>query len=135
MAMRRGYAPVKTACESEQRHERERYHRLKKSDSVLTRETAGVKTGLFSRATASSEQCTVIDTVWMRARTLPRSPIRARATKCLLGDDAWERIVTGACVPTATRKSHGCANTLIDLVLSSSIDGTVKVFTESFVLS
>ena len=58
--MRRGYAPVKTACESEQRHERdrERYHRLKKSDSVLTRETAGVKTGLFSRATASSEPCT-----------------------------------------------------------------------------
>ena len=135
MAMRRGYAPVKTACESEQRHERERYHRLKKSDSVLTRETAGVKTGLFSRATASSEPCTMIDTVWMQARTPPRSPIRARATKCLLGDDAWERIVTGACVPTATRKSHGRANTLIDLVLSSSIDGTVKVFTESFVLS
>ena len=84
MAMRCGYAPVKIACGSEQRRERERYQRLKTSDSVLTREAAGVKTGLFSRATASRELCTVIDTVSMRARTPPRSPIRARATHGLV---------------------------------------------------
>ena len=76
----------------------------------------------------------MVDAVSMRARTPPRSPIRARATKCLLGDDPREKNVTSACVPTGTSKRYGRANKLIDLVSSSSIDGTVKNFTESFVL-
>ena len=126
--------PVKTACESEQTLSFQRYMRRKNSDSFLTREAAGVKTRLFSRATASRERCTVVDAVSMRARTPPRSPIRARATKCLLGDDPREKNVTSACVPTGTSKRYGRANKLIDLVSSSSIDGTVKIFTESFVL-
>ena len=134
MRASRAHVPVKTACESEQTLSFQRYMRRKNSDSFLTREAAGVKTRLFSRATASRERCTAVDAVSMRARTPPRSPIRARATKCLLGDDAREESVSGACEPTATRKSHGRANTLIDLVLSSSIDGTVNVYTESFVL-
>ena len=104
------------------------------SDSFLTREAAGVKTRLFSRATASRERCTVVDAVSMRARTPPRSPIRARATKCLLGDDASREIACDACEPTATSKSYKRANTLIDLVSSSSIDDTVSVLTESVVL-
>ena len=58
----------------------------------------------------------------MRARTPPRSPVRARATKCLLGDDASREIACDACEPTATSKSYECVNTLIDLVPSSSID-------------
>ena len=130
----RAHVPVKTACESEKALSVQRYMRRKNSDSFLTREAAGVKTRLFSRATASRERCTVVDTVSMRARTPPHSLIRARARKCLLGDDAREESVSGACEPTTTRKSHGRANTLIDLVLSSSIDDTVNVFTESFVL-
>ena len=126
--------PVKTACESEQTLSVQRYMRRKNSDSFLTREAAGVKTRLFSRATASRERCTAVDAVSMRARTPRRSPIRARATKCLLGDDASREIACDACEPTATSKSYKRANTLIDLVSSSSIDDTVSVLTESVVL-
>ena len=131
----RAEGPVKTACESEQTLSVQRYMRRKNSDSFLTREAAGVKTRLFSRATASRERCTAVDAVSMRARTPPRSPIRARATKCLLGDDASREIACDACEPTATSKSYKCANTLIDLVSSSSIDDTVSVLTESVVLT
>ena len=127
----RAQGPVKTACESEQTQSVQRYMRRKNSDSFLTREAVGVKTRLFLRATASRERCTVVDTVSMRARTPPRSPIRARATKCLLGDDASREIACDACEPTATSKSYKCANTLIDLVSSSSIDVTVRVLKET----
>ena len=135
MRASRAHVPVKTACESEQTLSVQRYQRRKNSDSFLTREAAGVKTRLFSRATASRERCTAVDAVSMRARTPPRSPIRARATKCLLGDDASREIACDACEPTATSKSYKRANTLIDLVSSSSIDDTVSVLTESVVLT
>ena len=90
---------------------------------------------LFPRASALSKRCTVVDTVSEQYRTPPRSPIRARGQKCMLSDDARDESVSGACVPTAGMKARGRANTLIDLVSSSSIDGTVNVFTESVVLS
>ena len=97
MDMCRLHVAVKTACESDQTLSVQRYQRRKTSDSFLTCEAAGVKTRLFLRATASRERCTAVDTVSMRARTPHRSPIRARATKYLLGDDAREEPVSGVC--------------------------------------
>ena len=75
---------------------------------------------LPARASALGKQCTVVDTVSKQYRTPPRSPIRARGQKCMLSDDAREKSVSGACVPTAGMKAHGRANRLIDLVLSST---------------
>ena len=85
---------------------------------------------LFPRASALGKRCTVVDTVSEQYRTPPRSPIRARGQKCMLSDDAREKSVSGACVPTAGMKAHGRANRLIDLVLSSTIDHTQRVFTK-----
>ena len=85
---------------------------------------------LFPRASALGKRCTVVDTVSKQYRTPPRSPIRARGQKCMLSDDAREKSVSGACVPTAGMKAHGRANRLIDLVLSSTIDHTQRVFTK-----
>ena len=134
----RAHVPVKTACESEQTQSVQRYMRRK--NSFLTREAVGVKrlqdpTLLARNGIKRAMYRGRYGTVSMRARTPPRSPIRARATKCLLGDDAREESVSGACEPTATRKSHARADKLIDLVLSSSIDDTARVFTESVVLT
>ena len=50
-------------------------------------------------------------------------------------DDAREESVSGACEPTATRKSCACADKLIDLVLNSSINDTIRIFAESVVLT
>ena len=93
------------------------------------------KSPLFPRVTALSERYTVIDTVSKRARTPLHSPIRARDQKCPSGGGARREIDCCSCEPTVTSKSHGHADRLIDLVLSSSTDDTVRVFTESVVLT
>ena len=130
---------MKTACESEQTLSVQRYMRLKiaqiHSQWRGDRWPCWIRFQLFPRASALSKRCTVVDTVSEQYRTPPRSPIRARGQKCMLSDDARDESVSGACVPTAGMKARGRANTLIDLVSSSSIDGTVNVFTESVVLS
>ena len=93
------------------------------------------KSGLFPCVTALSERYTVIDTVSKRARTLLHSPIRARDQKCPSGGGARWEIDCCSCEPTVTSKSHGHADRLIDLVLSSSTDDTVRVFTQTVVLT
>ena len=93
------------------------------------------KSPIFPRTTAVRERCTVVDTVSMRARTPLHSPIRARDQKCLPGGGARREIDCCSCEPTVTSKSHGHADRLIDLVLSSSTDDTVRVFTETVVLT
>ena len=76
----------------------------------------------------------MLDKASKRARTPPRSPIRARATKCLLGDDARKEIASDTCEPPVTSKSCGRVYKLIDLVSSSSIEDTLSVFNEHGVL-
>ena len=93
------------------------------------------KSPLFPCVTALSERYTVIDTVSKRARTPLHSPIRARDQKCPSGGGARREIDCCSCEPTVTSKSHGHADRLIDLVLSSSTDDTVRVFTETVVLT
>ena len=125
---------VKTACESEQTLSVQRYMRLKigqiHSQWRGDRWPCWIRFRLFPRASALGKRCTVVDTVSKQYRTPPRSPIRARGQKCMLSDDAREKSVSGACVPTAGMKAHGRANRLIDLVLSSTIDHTQRVFTK-----
>ena len=68
--------------------------------------------------------------------TAPQPHPRAQLKVPARGGSARRREIDFiVCVPTVGSKSYGRADKLIDLVLSSSIDGTVKVFTESFVLS
>ena len=86
------------------------------------------KSPLFPCVTALSERYTVIDTVSKRTRTPLHSPIRARDQKCPSGGGARREIDCCSCEPTVTSKSHGHADRLIDLVLSSSTDDTVRVF-------
>ena len=76
----------------------------------------------------------MLDKASKRARTPPRSPIRARGQKCLLGDDAREESASDTCQPPVTSKLHGRADKLIDLVSSSSIEDTLSVFNETDVL-
>ena len=90
---------------------------------------------LLPRPTASSERCYVLDTVSKRARTPPRSPIRARAGKCVLSVDAREESAPDTCEPPVSSKSRGRVYKLIDLVSSSSIDDTVRVFAIPVVLT
>ena len=80
------------------------------------------------------ERCSVLDTVSKRTRTPLRSPICVHGQKCLLVDNARDEIASDMCESSVTSKSHGRVCKLIDLVLSSSTDDTVNVFTESFVL-
>ena len=131
----RAQAPVKTACESEQTLSVQRYMRLKncetRSISKGGRWPCWIRFRLLPRPTALGERCSVLDTVSKRARTPPRSPIRARAGKCVLGDDAREKSAPDTCEPPVTSKSRGRVYKLIDLVSSSSIDDTVSVFTET----
>ena len=138
MRTSREHVPVKTACESEQTLSVQRYMRLKncetRSISKGGRWPCWIRFRLLPRPTALGERCSVLDTVSKRARTPPRSPIRARAGKCVLSVDAREKSASDTCEPPVTSKSHGHADRLIDLVLSSSTDDTVNVFTESFVL-
>ena len=70
---------------------------------------------LPARFGVEGKRCTVVDTVPTQYRTPPLSPIRARGQKCMLSDDAREKSVSGACVPTAGMKVRGRANTLITL--------------------
>ena len=122
-------------CESEQTLSVQRYMRLKiaqiHSQWRGDRWPCWIRFQLFPRASALSKRSTVVDTVSEQYRTPPRSPIRARGQKRKVHA---QRRRSGACVPTAGMKARGRANTLIDLVSSSSIDGTVNVFTESVVL-
>ena len=135
----RAQVPAKTACESGQTQSAQRYMRLKNCELRFqwrgSEWPCWIRFRLLSRATALSERCSMIDKASKRARTPPRSPIRARGQKCLLGDDAREESASDTCQPPVTSKSHGRADKLIDLVSSSSIDGTVRVFTESLVLA
>ena len=62
----------------------------------------------------------------------------ARATKRARRAEALDGKLTAdccSCEPAVTSKSHGHADRLIDLVLSSSTDDTVRVFTETVVLT
>ena len=68
----------------------------------------------------------MLDTVSKRARTPHRSPICARGQKCLLVDNARDEIASDMCESSVTSKSHGRVCKLIDLVLSSSIEDTVR---------
>ena len=115
---------VKVRCESRNALERGRYMRLKIGQIHFQwrgdRWPCWIRFRLFPRASALGKRCTVVDTVPTQYRTPPRSPIRARGQKCMLSDDAREKSVSGACVPTAGMKARGRANTLIDLVSSSS---------------
>ena len=134
--MCREHLPVKTACESEQTLSVQRYMRLKncetRSISKGGRWPCWIRFRLLPRPTALGERCSVLDTVSKRARTPPRSPIRARAGKCVLSVDAREKSASDTCEPPVTSKSRGRVYKLIDLVSSSSIDeDTVSVFTET----
>ena len=80
---------------------------------------------------ALGERCSVLDTVSKRARTPLRSPICARGQKCLLVDNARDEIASDMCESSVTSKSHGRVCKLIDLVLSSSIEDTVRVVDET----
>ena len=84
---------------------------------------------------ALGERYSVLDTVSKRARTPLRSPICVHGQKCLLVDNARDEIASDMCESSVTSKSHGRVCKLIDLVLSSSIDDTVRLFTESVVLT
>ena len=102
----------------------QRYMRLKTSEhrsSLVKRPASRHDSSCAQRHQESDVLSTVVDTCTsMRARTPPRSPISARAIKCLLGDDASREIACDACEPKATSKSYERVNTLIDLVSSSS---------------
>ena len=80
---------------------------------------------------ALGERCSVLDTVSKRARTPLRSPICVRGQKCLLVDNARDEIASDMCESSVTSKSHGRVCKLIDLVLSSSIEDTVRVVDET----
>ena len=82
---------------------------------------------------ALGERCSVLDTVSKRARTPLRSPICVRGQKCLLVDNALEMKLPASdmCESSVTSKSHGRVCRLIDLVLSSSIEDTVRVVDET----
>ena len=80
---------------------------------------------------ALGERCSVLDTVSKRARTPLRSPICARGQKCLLVDNARDEIASDMCESSVTSKSHGRVCKLIDLVLSYSIEDTVRVVDET----
>ena len=80
---------------------------------------------------ALGERCSVLDTVSKRARTPHRSPICVRGQKCLLVDNARDEIASDMCESSVTSKSHGRVCKLIDLVLSSSIEDTVRVVDET----
>ena len=80
---------------------------------------------------ALGERCSVLDTVSKRARTPLRSPICARGQKCLLVDNARDEIASDMCESSVTSKSHGRVCKLIDLVLSSSIEDTVRLVDET----
>ena len=131
--------PVKTACESEQTLSVQRYMRLKncetRSISKGGRWPCWIRFRLLPRPTALGERCSVLDTVSKRARTPPRSPIRARAGKCVLSVDAREKSASDTCEPPVTSKSRGRVYKLIDLVSSSSIDDTVRAFAVPVVLT
>ena len=131
----RAQGPVKTACESEQTLSVQRYMRLKncetRSISKGGRWPCWIRFRLLPRPTALGERCSVLDTVSKRARTPPRSPIRARAGKCVLSVDAREKSASDTCEPPVTSKSRGRVYKLIDLVSSSSIDDKVSAFTET----
>ena len=134
MLAHRRYIPVLVRCKTRNALERGRYMRLKIGQIHFQwrgdRWPCWIRFRLFPRASALGKRCTVVDTVPTQYRTPPRSPIRARGQKCMLSDDAREKSVSGACVPTAGMKAHGRANRLIDLVLSSTIDHTQRVFTK-----
>ena len=80
---------------------------------------------------ALGERCSVLDTVSKRARTPLRSPICVHGQKCLLVDNARDEIASDMCESSVTSKSHGRVCKLIDLVLSSSIEDTVRVVDET----
>ena len=80
---------------------------------------------------ALGERCSVLDTVSKRARTPHRSPICVRGQKCLLVDNARNEMASDMCESSVTSKSHGRVCKLIDLVLSSSIEDTVRVVDET----
>ena len=80
---------------------------------------------------ALGERCSVLDTVSKRARTPLRSPICVHGQKCLLVDNARDEIASDMCESRVTSKSHGRVCKLIDLVLSSSIEDTVRVVDET----
>ena len=80
---------------------------------------------------ALGERYSVLDTVSKRARTPLRSPICVRGQKCLLVDNARDEIASDMCESSVTSKSHGRVCKLIDLVLSSSIEDTVRVVDET----
>ena len=90
---------------------------------------------LFPRATELSECCTVVDTVSNRLRTVLHSPIRARAENFLVGCRRSSESACWRVSSAATTQYIFVAYRLIDLISSSSIDPTYKVFTESFVLT
>ena len=79
---------------------------------------------------ALGERCSVLDTVSKRARTPLRSPVCARGQKCLLVDNARDEMASDMCESSVTSKAHGRVCKLIDLVLSSSIEDTVRVVDE-----
>ena len=80
---------------------------------------------------ALGERYSVLDTVSKRARTPLRSPICVHGQKCLLVDNARDEIASDMCESSVTSKSHGRVCKLIDLVLSSSIEDTVRVVDET----
>ena len=64
----------------------------------------------------------------------PAAP-SARAGKCVLSVDAREESAPDTCEPSVSSKSRGRVYKLIDLVSSSSIDDTVRVFAIPVVLT
>ena len=89
---------------------------------------------LFSRASASSQGPCMIDAAPAATLSLILDPMRARPSMRLIHVPP-----SRGCRPPRVCQGHICkgpsvAASLIDLVLSYSIDGTVSIFTHSDVL-
>ena len=78
---------------------------------------------------ALGERYSVLDTVSKRARTPLRSPICVHGQKCLLVVNAQDEIASSSVGPVS--RTDVCVSSFIDLVLSSSIEDTVRVVDET----
>ena len=131
MDAHRGHAAVKTAVESEQTREREAVLRLdRRRQPVQWRRSAWstrTLSWLLLCEPPSKERFGVVDAAPTPTPTPLLDAIRARAEICVLRAALSAEMACGACAANVMCLELDCVCTFIDLVLSSSIDHTVRL--------
>ena len=127
----RGRVAVKIAVESEQTREREAVLRLdRRRQPVQWRRSAWstrTLSWLILGAPSSKRRFAVVDAVPTPTPTPLLDAIRARAEICVLRAALSAEMACGACAANVMCLELDCVCTFIDLVLSSSIDHTVRL--------